>query len=52
METTINYTYKPKSLVNNLLSEKQNRIRISPAKNRESLLTRNSLKPFSSSVIQ
>jgi hypothetical protein len=44
--------YKHKITPVSLLTEKSNRIRISPAKTRDSLLTRQSLKPFSSSVIQ
>jgi len=44
--------YKNKCPPINLLTEKNNKIRISPAKTRDSLLTRQSLKPFSSSVIQ
>ena len=50
MEATI--LYKNKAGPITLLSEKNNKIRISPAKTRDSLLTRKSLKPFSSSVIQ
>ena len=49
MENTI--LYKNKAPIPNLLTEKNNKIRISPAKTRDSLLTRKSLKPFSSSVI-
>ena len=50
MEATIQYRNKAAGIT--LLTEKNNMIRISPAKTRESLLTRKSLKPFSSSVIQ
>lgn len=44
--------YKNKGSPGMLLTEKNNMIRISPGKTRESLLTRKSIKPFSSSVIQ
>ena len=50
METTIQYRTKAPNYT--LLTEKNNKIRISPTKTRDSLLTRKSIKPFSSSVIQ
>lgn len=50
METTIQY--RTKAPTHTLLTEKNNKIRISPTKTRDSLLTRKSIKPFSSSVIQ
>lgn len=44
--------YKNRGNPMTLLTEKNNKIRISPVKTRESLLIRKTFKPYSSSVIQ
>lgn len=48
----IENSYRNMVGVNNLLSAKVNNIRISPSKPRNNEITRKSLKPFSSSIIQ
>jgi hypothetical protein len=48
----IDSTYRLSEGNNNLFPSKVNQIRISPAKTRDVQLTRKSLKPFSSSIIQ
>jgi hypothetical protein len=44
--------YRVSDVTNSLSPTKVNQIRISPAKTKDSLTTRFSLKPFSSSILQ